>query len=233
MLLGPSSLSLFSRRLLSHYLFARVRLATSHTTCRNPTRRMVSTCDPPQTVTDNATAPGPRLMTHNLIEDIEPLWRYGPGGYYPVRIGERFASSRYQVVHKLGHGASSTIWLARDEHLAKYVAIKVAVSELDRPFESAVLRTLRDGEVCPATADAGMTIIPEILDEFEMEGPEIQGVKAKHHCLVTTPASMSIVEAREASDVRLFQPAVAQAIAAQLIQAVAFMHSRGIIHAGR
>jgi serine/threonine-protein kinase SRPK3 len=78
-----------------------------------------------------------------------------------------------------------------------------------------------------------MTIIPEILDEFEMEGPEIQGVKAKHHCLVTTPASMSIAEAREASDVHLFQPAVAQAIAAQLIQAVAFMHSRGIIHAGR
>ncbi|KAH7388830.1 kinase-like domain-containing protein [Pyrenochaeta sp. MPI-SDFR-AT-0127] len=42
---------------------------------------------------------------------------------------------------------------------------------------------------------------------------------------------MSISEAREASNDRLFQPLVARAIAAQLIQAVAFMHSCGIVHA--
>ncbi|KAF2124670.1 kinase-like protein [Dothidotthia symphoricarpi CBS 119687] len=42
---------------------------------------------------------------------------------------------------------------------------------------------------------------------------------------------MSISEAREASYVRLFQPSVARAIAAQLIQAVAYMHTRGIVHA--
>ncbi|KAF1842087.1 kinase-like protein [Cucurbitaria berberidis CBS 394.84] len=42
---------------------------------------------------------------------------------------------------------------------------------------------------------------------------------------------MSISEAREASHNRLFSPSVARAIAAQLIQAVAFMHSRGVVHA--
>ncbi|KAH8724959.1 kinase-like domain-containing protein [Phaeosphaeriaceae sp. PMI808] len=42
---------------------------------------------------------------------------------------------------------------------------------------------------------------------------------------------MSISEARDASHNRLFQPLVARAIAARLIYAVAFMHSRGIVHA--
>lgn len=167
------------------------------------------------------------------IEDIEPFERYASGGYYPVRIGDQFSSSRYHIVHKLGYGTSSTTWLARDERLAKYVAIKFAVSELERPFESAILRILRDGAGCYAKADGGFVMIPELLDEFQVEGPEIQGVIRAHHCLVTTPARMNISEARDASHSRLFQPLVAHAIAAQLIQAVAFIHSRGIVHAGR
>lgn len=97
------------------------------------------------------------------IEDVEPFERYAVGGYYPVQIGDQF-SSRYRVLHKLGHGNSSTTWLARDERLAKYVALKFAVSELDRPFESAVLRILRDGD--DAKEDISITMIPEISDEF-------------------------------------------------------------------
>ncbi|KAF2446083.1 kinase-like protein [Karstenula rhodostoma CBS 690.94] len=42
---------------------------------------------------------------------------------------------------------------------------------------------------------------------------------------------MSISEARDSSHNRLFQPSVARAIAAQLIRAVAFIHSRGVVHA--
>lgn len=65
-----------------------------------------------------------------------------------------------------------------------------------------------------------------------MEGPEIQGTKRKHRCLVTAPARISIAEAREASPYRYFQLPVARAMAAQIVQAVAFMHSRGIIYGG-
>jgi serine/threonine protein kinase len=158
------------------------------------------------------------------METIEPFERYADGGYYPVRIADQFCSSRYHIVHKLGHGASSTTWLVRDENLAKYVAIKFAVSELGHPFESAILRILQDGK---------SLLIPEILDEFEVEGPEIQGVRRRHHCLVTIPARMNISEAREASLNKLFQPVVARAIAAQLIYAVASLHTRGVMHAGR
>lgn len=38
--------------------------------------------------------------------------RYCPGGLHPVHIHERLDSDRYTILHKLGYGASSTVWLA-------------------------------------------------------------------------------------------------------------------------
>lgn len=178
-------------------------------------------------------APAPKLTGYMPMEDIEPFYRYCAGGYYPVRIGDQFCSSRYRIVHKLGYGISSTIWLARDERLARYVAIKFAVSKLVRPFESAILKTLWNEEGCTVKSPAGVALVPDILDEFEVEGPEIEGVRGKHQCLVTTAARMSVSDARGPSYKRLFQPMVAHAIAAQMIQAIAGLHSRGVVHAGR
>ena len=53
-----------------------------------------------------------KLDPQNKIEE-EELPLYNPHDFYPVYIGEVFAS-RYQVVSKLGYGTSSTAWLCRD-----------------------------------------------------------------------------------------------------------------------
>ncbi|KAI8935275.1 hypothetical protein NX059_007863, partial [Plenodomus lindquistii] len=113
-------------------------------------------------------------VRYEPIEDVEPFGRYGPGGYYPMQIGDQFCSSRYRIIHKLGHGSSSTIWLARDERLSRYVAMKIAMSRLDGPLkESAILQKLRDAAGSDL-AQPGAATIPELLDEFVLEGPEIQ-----------------------------------------------------------
>jgi serine/threonine-protein kinase SRPK3 len=44
-------------------------------------------------------------------EEIVPGYR--PEYFYPVKLGQVF-HDRYQVLTKLGYGAWSTIWLARD-----------------------------------------------------------------------------------------------------------------------
>lgn len=49
--------------------------------------------------------------SEKIEEEKLPL--YVSEDYYPVHIGEVFAS-RYQVVSKLGYGTSSTAWLCRD-----------------------------------------------------------------------------------------------------------------------
>ena len=45
--------------------------------------------------------------------EVESPNGYRPGGYHPVHIGD-FVHERYRVIHKLGFGTFSTLWLARD-----------------------------------------------------------------------------------------------------------------------
>jgi serine/threonine-protein kinase SRPK3 len=56
--------------------------------------------------------------------DVEYLEDYVPGGYHPTLIGGTFCGGRYTVVHKLGFGGYSTIWLAWDEQRRRYVSLK-------------------------------------------------------------------------------------------------------------
>lgn len=46
-----------------------------------------------------------------IEEELFP--NYHASRYYPVLIGQ-ILRDRYQIVGKLGFGASSTVWLARD-----------------------------------------------------------------------------------------------------------------------
>ena len=59
---------------------------------------------------------------------IEQLEQYRPGGFHPITVGGHLCG-RYRIVHKLGFGSFSTVWVARDERADRYVAIKIAVAE--------------------------------------------------------------------------------------------------------
>ncbi|KAI3424978.1 hypothetical protein D9Q98_008359 [Chlorella vulgaris] len=50
---------------------------------------------------------------------------YKRGGYHRVRCGEKFKDGRYTVLHKLGWGHFSTVWMVRDEQTAQLGAMKV------------------------------------------------------------------------------------------------------------
>ncbi|KAF2456258.1 protein kinase [Lineolata rhizophorae] len=157
------------------------------------------------------------------LEGVERLERYRPGGYHPIVIGDHL-HGRYRIVHKLGFGTYSTTWLAKDQNNGSYVAIKIAVADSDLR-EADILRVLQDAR--PTCEEAsGKAAIPSVLDEFDLDGPN-----GKHRCLVTAPANVSLADAKDASVSRLFQPSVARAIVAQLVQAIAFLHSQGIVHA--
>ena len=48
----------------------------------------------------------------------EKMSFYRPGGYHPVHIGDTFHGNTYEVVHKLGYGQFSTVWLVKDRKRA-------------------------------------------------------------------------------------------------------------------
>ncbi|KAF5319341.1 hypothetical protein D9619_008895 [Psilocybe cf. subviscida] len=48
------------------------------------------------------------------IDGVENVEKYRPGGLLPISLGDGLHRGRYIVLQKLGHGGSSTIWLAHD-----------------------------------------------------------------------------------------------------------------------
>jgi hypothetical protein len=58
-------------------------------------------------------ASGFEVVNDSEVLDEERFEGFKTGRYYPVNIGDIFAS-KYQVIGKLGFGATSTVWLARD-----------------------------------------------------------------------------------------------------------------------
>ena len=55
---------------------------------------------------------------YNCNVNAEPLYRYRPGGYHPLELGDALKNGRYKILHKLGWGSYSTTWAAKDQ---KYV----------------------------------------------------------------------------------------------------------------
>ncbi|KND89994.1 SRSF protein kinase 2 [Tolypocladium ophioglossoides CBS 100239] len=163
-------------------------------------------------------------MEYENIEDVERLEDYRPGGYHPINIGDEL-HGRYQVVHKLGYGAYSTTWLARDQQLQRYVAVKVGTSD-SNPQEIDVLSALTGTRQTPVGSPGKALILP-LFDKFRIKGPN--GV---HPCHVTAPARSSLSGAKEGSYTRLFQLDVSRALAAQLAIAIAYTHAQGYVHGG-
>lgn len=162
---------------------------------------------------------------YGYIEDVERLEDYRPGGYHPIRIDDRL-HKRYRIVHKLGHGTFSTAWLALDEQTSKYVAIKVGTADADRR-EADILSQLTTGVAACSHAADKASMIAMAVDRFIFDGPN-----GTHPCFVTVPARCSLMDAKEASDPRLFQLDVARSLAAQLAMAVSLVHSQGYAHGG-
>ncbi|KAF6794256.1 protein kinase domain-containing protein [Colletotrichum musicola] len=154
------------------------------------------------------------------IDDVETLDFYRPGGYHLIEIGERLRD-RYVIVYKLGFGSYSTIWLARDEQLARYVAIKVGVAD-HASKEVGILNQL--SARAAENVHPGGRLIPMMLDRFNLDGPN-----GTHPCSVTAPARCNMAEALEAGSGPL-QPRVARSLAAQLAMAGAYVHHLGYVH---
>lgn len=161
-------------------------------------------------------------VLYEPIEDVERMEYYEAGGYHPVTIGDCF-HHRYRVVHKLGHGTFSTIWLARDEVCNRYVALKICTADSNSREHNVLSRLSQPQKSSSLDRD----LISKISDIFNIQSPS-----GYHTCLVTRPARMSLSDAKNGSWISLFQLEVSRAIVAQLIIAVQYIHSQGIVHGG-
>ncbi|KDR77273.1 hypothetical protein GALMADRAFT_246586 [Galerina marginata CBS 339.88] len=170
------------------------------------------------------------------LDDIENLEQYCPGGYHPVSIGDAFAGGRYLVVHKLGFGGSSTIWLAQDQHiqeqLGNLVALKIMSAEQSSNRSSEIADLYIPQELHKFYVDHPLReTLYVVKDYFWQKGPN-----GSHLCLVSQfsgPSIRSVVECDSSGRVsgcRRFRGDLARRLAKQVAGAVELMHSAGIVH---
>ncbi|KAJ6169706.1 hypothetical protein N7497_002549 [Penicillium chrysogenum] len=170
-------------------------------------------------VRPNTTKAGNHHVKYNWIKGVETLELYQPGGYHPVMVGD-VLHDRYHIADKLGFGAYSTVWLARDTRLNRYVTLKVSIADMVQR-ETKILKALST-PTPSSSVHPGRGLVPVFLDEFELQGPN-----GKHICYAVAPAQCNL---REASFSRLFPLEVARALSYRLSQAVAYTHSHGYVH---
>ncbi|PWY94617.1 SR protein-specific kinase Dsk1 [Aspergillus sclerotioniger CBS 115572] len=145
-----------------------------------------------------------------------------PPSYHPTHIGDQYLHGRYEVVHKLGFGSHSTVWLAKDYQQTRYVALKVLdAASSENHSESKILRHLRSGKV----DHPGRAYVSSLLDEFTIDGPN-----GRHLCIVSEAAGCSIAQSKDASLTWMFPVNVARAITAQLLMGLDYIHSSGVVH---
>ncbi|KAF7313368.1 Protein kinase [Mycena chlorophos] len=158
------------------------------------------------------------------VMDCENPRLYKPDGLHPVHIGDRFSDDRYEVVHKLGHGSRSTIWLVHDSQTNTYVALKIiAAWKTKKMTELAVLQHL---QATYEPDDEGSKHVVRMLDHFVHDGPNGQ-----HQCIVTEAMGPSLAEDIYWIWESLHLPVqIAQRVTGQLALAVQYLHARGVAH---
>lgn len=158
------------------------------------------------------------------IDNVENLEQYRYGGFHPVTLGETI-NGRYLVLNKLGHGGYSTVWLAWDILRHKYAALKIALADFGEDLSEIdiVQRLAASGK-----SHYGKSLIRHVTDSFHFDGPN-----GRHTCLVNAPAMMTLRHAKDASYSQLFQLSTARAVAAQVVQAVCYLHENGVVHGGK
>ncbi|KAG6247288.1 hypothetical protein E4U49_000395, partial [Claviceps purpurea] len=160
-----------------------------------------------------------------MEEGMEALETRGgvKADYCPIDIDDRL-NERYRILHSLGCGVWSEVWLAIDEETRKYVAIKVGIAQSDGS-EGDILTEISQSLASSNVSNDKKLMIPTVLDRFEFRGP-----KGIHPCLVTLPARCTLEDALYEARRRLFQLDLARSLAAQLAIAVSIVHEKGYAH---
>jgi len=104
-------------------------------------------------------------------EEEEDPEDYCKGGYHPVNIGDKFSEGRYTILRKLGWGHFSTVWLARDDMLKKFVALKIVKSAQHYTETALDEIKLLEKVVVANRSSPNRQCVVELLDWFEHKGP--------------------------------------------------------------
>ena len=153
------------------------------------------------------------------LDEVENLQKYTPGGYHPVEIGQMYDNNRYKVLHKLGFGGFSTVWLAHDRHENRYIALKILCAKASDSHDLPLaVKSILDG------GRLSHLFVTE-LRRFHVNGPN-----GRHVCQVLPLVGPSL-SALSGHRYRL-RPSGCKMLAQQAAKILAFLHANSLCHGG-
>lgn len=154
------------------------------------------------------------------LGECEDLENYEPGGFHPVHLGDKYDHERYLIVHKLGFGGFSTVWLAEDVITKHWVALKIIVARESPTYEarSVIARSLDIPE---------SRLFASVSRMFWIDGPN-----GRHLCLVLPALGPSLSNLSKGIYSRL-NPTFARHASLQAAQALVQLHSNDLCHGGK
>ena len=162
------------------------------------------------------------LQPKTIEERIEDVELYAPHGYYAVDIGDviRGGDTEYEVVHKLGSGGLSTVWLVRSSgERPSYFALKILVASVTDPFEVTILEHLAK------VAGAGHPSVVRLHEWFK-----VSGNNGDHYCLVFPVLGPNLLDF---DTVCALSSRARHHVGQQIANAVTFLHDHGVCHGGK
>ncbi|KIV83111.1 hypothetical protein PV11_05165 [Exophiala sideris] len=163
-----------------------------------------------------------------LLDREENMVDCRPGGYHPVALGDMLKSDRYKIFHKLGHDRFSTVWVAKDHQLERWVSIKIITA--DKTSQS---RELQHHRALSKLSQGHLRSkhIVRLFDDFILDGPN-----GRHQCLVyellgppvnwmlsSSPHECHVAEER-------LDPEDILMISTHLLEALTFLQENGYTH---
>ncbi|KAI0079307.1 kinase-like protein [Panus rudis PR-1116 ss-1] len=174
------------------------------------------------------TTTRPRFIPPRL-DEVESPEAYHPGGLHPIIIGDAFCNGRYRVIHKLGFGGSSTIWLARDQQRDKLVILKALRADISSAVPEDQFPDLLLPQRLQATFQGAASLFRIVEDHFKVEGPN--GTHQIHIAPLAGPNVLAMSQAPgRAAGSRRLRSDLARSLAKDVAQAISYMHAIGLVH---
>ncbi|XP_072306188.1 SRSF protein kinase 1a isoform X2 [Eucyclogobius newberryi] len=180
---------------------------------------------PPQHETSPPEPEEPEEILGSDDEEQEDPNDYCKGGYHHVKVGDLY-NGKYHVIRKLGWGHFSTVWLAWDIQVKRFVAMKV-VKSAEQYTETAVdeiklLRSVRNSDPDDPNRDK----VVQLLDDFK-----ISGVNGTHVCMVFEVLGHHLLKWIIKSNYQGLPLPCVKSIIRQVLQGLDYLHSKcQIIH---
>jgi serine/threonine-protein kinase SRPK3 len=152
---------------------------------------------------------------------------YRKGGYHAVSVGELY-NQRYRVVHKLGWGYFSTVWLVWDHDDERFCAMKVQKSA--QHYRDAAMDEIKIlSEIMQGTGSNGVATeacgCARMTDFFDHKGPN-----GNHVVMIFDVLGENLLKLIERYEYRGIPLPIVKNIMKQVLIGLKYIHSLDILH---